>query len=75
VGAEFLALQRNADTEAVLRKAKALFPGGRPVVVDVAIDYSSKTWFTRGVVRTNLERLPWPDRLRMITRALARRVR
>jgi acetolactate synthase-1/2/3 large subunit len=47
----------------------------RPVVVEVAIDYSRKTYFTNGVVRVNLARLPWPDRLRMIVRALARRVR
>jgi len=42
--------------------------------VEVAIDYSRKTFFTRGVVRTNLARLPWPDRVRMVTRALWRRL-
>jgi acetolactate synthase-1/2/3 large subunit len=47
---------------------------GRPVLVDVAIDYSEKTFFTRGVVRTMLGRLPWPDRLRFVWRALARRI-
>ena len=40
----------------------------------VAIDYSEKTYFTRGVVKTNLRRLPAGDRLRMIGRALARRL-
>jgi hypothetical protein len=33
-----------------------------------------KTYFTKGVVKTNFWRLPWGDRLRMLGRALARRV-
>jgi hypothetical protein len=32
---------------------------GRPVLVDVAIDYAHKTYFTEGVVRTTFWRLPW----------------
>lgn len=74
VGAEYLALTRNADIEAMVRKARALAEGKGPVVMEVAIDYSRKTYFTNGVVRTNLARLPWPDRLRMIVRALGRRI-
>jgi acetolactate synthase-1/2/3 large subunit len=66
-------LSRNADIEAALGKALAVTRSGRPVVVEVAIDYSEKTYFTRGVVRTNLGRLPWPDRIRFVLRALARR--
>jgi acetolactate synthase-1/2/3 large subunit len=75
VGAEYLMLARNAEIDAVLRQACALMEARRPVVVEVAIDYSRKTYFTNGVVRVNLGRLPWPDRLRMVVRALARGVR
>jgi len=75
VGAEYLLLAKNSDIEPVLRQALALTSGKRPVIVEVAIDYSRKTYFTGGVVRVNLARLPWPDRLRMVVRALARRVR
>lgn len=74
VGVEYLALADNAGIESVLRQASALTEAMRPVVVDVAIDYSRKTYFTNGVVRVNFARLPWPDRLRMLVRALARRV-
>jgi len=74
VAVEHLAMQRNADVEATLAKALAVTRSGRPVVVEVAIDYSEKTYFTRGVVRTNLGRLPWPDRIRFILRALGRRL-
>jgi acetolactate synthase-1/2/3 large subunit len=75
VGAEYLMLARNAEIDSVLRQACALMEAKRPVVVEVAIDYSRKTYFTNGVVRVNLARLPWPDRLRMVVRALARRIR
>ena len=75
VGAEYLMLARNAEIDSVLRQACALTEARRPVVVEVAIDYSRKTYFTDGVVRVNLARLPWPDRLRMVVRALARRMR
>jgi acetolactate synthase I/II/III large subunit len=44
------------------------------VIVDVAIDYSRKTYFTRGVVKTNFWRLPWNERLRMLGRAASRHV-
>ena len=74
VGVAYLALQRNADVEAILKQAIAVTGSGLPVVVEVAIDYSQKTYFTRGVVRTNLGRLPWPDRLRFVLRALGRRL-
>jgi acetolactate synthase-1/2/3 large subunit len=74
VGVEYLALHRNTDVEAVLKQALTVTDSGLPVVVEVAIDYSQKTYFTRGVVRTNLNRLPWPDRIRFVLRALARKL-
>jgi acetolactate synthase-1/2/3 large subunit len=74
VGAEYLALRCNSDAEAILKQALTLTGSGHPVVVEVAIDYSQKTYFTRGVVRTNLGRLPWPDRIRFVLRALGRKL-
>jgi acetolactate synthase I/II/III large subunit len=74
VGVEWLALEDDARIEAVVTAARATVAQGRPVLVDVAIDYSEKTFFTRGVVRTMLGRLPWPDRLRFVWRALSRRL-
>lgn len=74
VGVEYLSLSRNREVETVLRQAHAVTEAGRPILVEVAIDYSQKTYFTRGVMRTNLGRLPWPDRLRFVARALGRRL-
>ena len=74
VGVEYLALRHNSDAEATLKQALTVTGFGLPVVVEVAIDYSQKTYFTRGVVRTNLGRLPWPDRIRFVLRALGRKL-
>jgi acetolactate synthase-1/2/3 large subunit len=75
VGVSCLRLDRDTETRDVLESVAAVTGEGRPVVVDVAIDYSRKTFFTAGIVRTNLGRLPWRDRLRFLVRAAARRVR
>ena len=74
MGVECLALDRDADLDVVLERAASIAERGSPVVLDAAIDYGEKTYFTRGVVKTNLGRLPWADRLRFILRALGRRV-
>jgi acetolactate synthase-1/2/3 large subunit len=75
LGVECLSLRGDAGIAGIVAKAKAVTAKGRPVAVDVAIDYSRKTHFTRGIVATNLKRLPWPDRIRFILRALARHLR
>jgi len=74
LGVECLRLDGNAAIGEVLGRVQAINAAGRPVVVDVAIDYSHKTYFTRGVVKTTLNRMPWPDRLRFIGRAVGRKV-
>jgi acetolactate synthase I/II/III large subunit len=74
LGAEALSLPTDASIRSVVSSAKEFADAGRPVLVDVAIDYSVKTFFTRGVVKTNFLRLPWGDRLRFVARALARKL-
>ena len=74
LGVEALRLARDADSAGVLARAREILAAGRPVLVDVAIDYSRKTFFTAGVVKTNLLRFSWPERLRFIGRALRRKV-
>ena len=74
VGIEWLRLGRDADVGEVVEYARRVTAAGRPIVVDVAIDYTEATYFTKGVVRTNLGRLPFRDRLRFIGRAIARRI-
>lgn len=73
VGLDALQLNSNDEIESVITEARNLMDAGKPVVIDVAIDYSEKTHFTKGVIKTNLLRLPWNDRLRFIGRAVARK--
>ncbi len=74
IGVDYVSLQSDVEVLETLRQARSIHREGRPVVVEVEIDYSRPTYFTRGVVRTNLGRLPWSDRLRFVARALARRL-
>jgi len=71
-GAACVPCPRDALLDHALSEAFAVARGGRPVIVDVAIDYSRKTYFTRGVVQANFWRLPWGERLRMLGRAASR---
>jgi acetolactate synthase-1/2/3 large subunit len=74
MGVEYLRVGQNAEVATTLARARSIHDGGRAVLVEVEIDYSQPSYFTRGVVRTNFGRLPWPDRLRFVGRALRRRV-
>jgi acetolactate synthase-1/2/3 large subunit len=73
-GVETLRLASDGEVPRVVGEVADRLEEGRPVAVEVEIDYSRKTWFTEGVVRTTLGRLPWPDRLRFVGRALWRRI-
>ena len=74
LGVECLALRNDGEIADVLDRIATITAAGRPVVVDTAIDYSEKTFFTTGVVKTNFLRLPWRDRLRFVARAVGRRL-
>lgn len=74
LGIDALRIDTNDQIAAVLADAQRLTDAGKPVLIDVAIDYSMKTHFTRGVIKTNFLRLPWSDRLRFAGRAVARKL-
>jgi acetolactate synthase-1/2/3 large subunit len=73
-GAAYLQMNDNADIADVIVKANAIAAGGRPVIVGIRIDYSKRTAFTAGAVKTNLGRFPLNEKLRFLTRAAVRHV-
>jgi len=73
-GCGYFRILRDTELDTVLRRALESTREGKPVMVEVVIDYSRPTWFTRGVLKTNFWRLPWYDRLRMLLRAIGRRL-
>ena len=46
----------------------------QPVYVDVNIDYAKRTRFTQGIVQATLKRFKPRDKVRVISRALVRKV-
>jgi acetolactate synthase-1/2/3 large subunit len=73
-GAAYVAIETNERIAPGIREALATAEKGQPVVVDVRIDYSKRTRFTQGVVKTVLKRFPLGDKFRFIGRAMVRKV-
>lgn len=73
-GAAYLPMDDNNAIAHVISQANGIAAGGRPVIVGVRIDYSKKTAFTLGAVKTNFGRFPLNEKLRFLTRAAVRHV-
>ena len=73
-GAAFIPMNDDAGIEEGIREALRVARAGRPVVVDVRIDYGKRTRFTQGVVKTVLKRFPLGDKFRFVGRALVRKL-
>src|SRR5579859_924212 len=73
VGARYIAMENNSQIAGAT--AQALTAGeGKPALVDVRIDYSKRTRFTQGVVKTVVGSFPFRDKVRFLGRALIRKV-
>jgi len=70
----YRAMRNDGEVDRVMQEALASAAAGEPVLVDVRIDYSKRTRFTEGVIRTNLKRFGLADQARLVGRALWRRV-
>ena len=74
VGCAFVRISDNSEVATGITSA---FEQGRqgPVLVDVRIDYSKRTQFTEGTLKTTLKRFDLPSKARIVSRALWRRIR
>ena len=73
-GCAYVGIDTNDDIAAGIASALKTAAENLPVVVNVRIDYSKKTRFTKGTVKTNLDRFDTRTKVRMIGRALYRKV-
>jgi len=73
-GCEFVSMKDNSDCAVGIQQGLALAAQGKPVIVDVKIDYSKRTRFTKGIVKTNLGRFTPGNKFRFISRALLRKI-
>ncbi len=71
-GASYFHMANDFEIEDVIQKAFQEADNNKPVIVDVAIDYSKKTYMTKGVVKVNLARFSFKEKVRFIGRAAKR---
>jgi acetolactate synthase-1/2/3 large subunit len=74
-GCAFVAIANDDDIAGGVGRAIALLQENRPVIVDVRIDYAKKTRFTIGTVKTNIRRFDTRNKLRIVSRALWRKMK
>ncbi|QDP01448.1 thiamine pyrophosphate-binding protein [Thalassotalea sp. PS06] len=73
-GADYVRVETNDDLNVAISEARELAKRNRPVILDINIDYSKATAFTQGIVKTNLKRMPLSTKVRMIGRAIYRKI-
>ncbi|MEJ2188900.1 MAG: thiamine pyrophosphate-binding protein [Acidobacteriota bacterium] len=73
-GCRYFRMIRDSELDSVLPAALELTRKGVPALIEVAIDYSQKTYFTKGVVKNVFSRLSWADRAANVARAVGRRI-
>ena len=73
-GVDYVEIRTDDDLEDGIAKALTAAGASRPVLVNVHIDYSKKTQFTVGTVQTNLKRFDTKNKLRIVGRALKRKI-
>jgi acetolactate synthase-1/2/3 large subunit len=73
-GCHFISINNDLQLENAIKEAKEISASGKPVLIDVNIDYSKKTFLTKGVVKATLSRFPLNEKIRFVGRALKRHV-
>jgi len=73
-GCAFISIKNDSECKEGIQRAIAFADHDKPVIVDVKIDYSKRTRFTKGFVKTNLERFSLGNKARFVGRALLRKV-
>ncbi|MCD6544988.1 MAG: thiamine pyrophosphate-binding protein [Flavobacteriaceae bacterium] len=71
-GAAYFRMENDIEIDLVIKKAFKEVKKDIPVIVDVNIDYSKKTMMTKGVVKVNLSRFSFKEKVRFISRAIKR---
>jgi len=71
-GADYLTIDNDNEIEDRINQALKITEGGKHVIVDIHIDYSQKTMLTKGVVKSNLSRFPFKEKVRFLSRAAKR---
>jgi len=74
-GAGYVEIKDDSSISDGITQALKVSAEDRPVIVNVAIDYSKQTAFTSGTTKSTFKRFPLSQRIRIGTRAVMRKLR
>lgn len=74
VGAQYVPMVDNEHIDVAIEEALKHSKNGKAVIIDVNVDYSKPTRFTKGIVKTNTKRLKLNVKTRFIGRAIKRKI-
>ena len=64
----------NSGIDTILRRALETAAQGQPVIIDVCIDYSRKSYYAQSQEKAAQDRLPSRDKLEIVKRAIVRKI-
>lgn len=73
-GGEYVVINNDHEIDDGIAEAIQHYDNGHHVVVNIKIDYTKKTMLTKGVIKVNLKRFPFTEKVRFLARALKRHV-
>lgn len=74
VGAEYVAIRNDDEIDMGIADAIQQSQQHKPVIINVNIDYSKQTAFTKGTAKSTFSRFPLGQKLRIGTRAMMRKL-
>lgn len=74
IGVEYLKISSKQNFKADLQKAYEYWKQGKALLVDVPIDYSKSTAFTKGVIQANFKRFPTQEKFYLAGRLITRKM-
>ena len=70
----YFPITSNQGIDTILRRALETTAQGQPVILEISIDYSRKSYYTKYQDRIQQSRLPARDRLGDVKRAIVRKI-
>lgn len=70
----YFPIANNNGIDTILRRALETAAQGQPVIIDVSIDYSRKSYYAQSEEKAAQERLPSRDTLEIVKRAIVRKI-
>ena len=70
----YFPITNNSGIDTILRRALETAAQGQPVIIDVCIDYSRKSYYAQSQEKAAQDRLPSRDKLEIVKRAIVRKI-